>query len=74
MKWAYTLIFAFALVSGAVTQDYKTYQNYDFVAGDKVVVDDDFRADMDGEFPAHWKLLAGQGVINKFQGEPPTKL
>src|SRR5512146_2743194 len=42
---------------------FKSYQNYDFVPGDKIVFDDDFRADTDGEFPAHWKLLKGQGVI-----------
>ena len=50
-------------------QDYKTYQNYDFVPEDRIVFEDDFRSDMDGEFPAHWKLLAGQAVVNKFQGE-----
>ena len=32
--------------------------------------DDDFRTDADGEFPAHWKLLKGQGVINIMQGAP----
>ena len=55
-------------------QDYKTYQNYDFVPGDRIVFEDDFRSDMDGEFPAHWKLLAGQAVVNKFQGEPAFAL
>ena len=51
-------------------QDFKAYQNYDFVAGEKVLFEDDFRADTDGEFPAHWKLVSGQGVVNKFNGEP----
>jgi len=51
-------------------QDFKAYQNYDFVPGDKVVFEDDFRADQDGEFPAHWKLETGQGVVNKVDGEP----
>jgi outer membrane protein OmpA-like peptidoglycan-associated protein len=55
-------------------QDFKTYQNYDFVPGDKIVFEDDFRADTDGEFPAHWKLLAGQGVVNKFQNDPVLAL
>ena len=58
-------VFMFPLV-----QDFKAYQNYDFVPGDKVVFEDDFRADQDGEFPAHWKLEAGQAVVNKVQGEP----
>lgn len=51
-------------------QDFKAYQNYDFMPGDKVVFEDDFRADQDGEFPAHWKLEAGQAVVNKIGGEP----
>jgi outer membrane protein OmpA-like peptidoglycan-associated protein len=62
------------LVLGAVAtvraQDFKAYQNYDFVPGDKIVFEDDFRADTDGEFPAHWKLLSGQAVVNKMDGVP----
>lgn len=50
--------------------DFKAYQNYDFVPGDKIVFEDDFASDRDGEFPAHWKLLKGQAVINKLQGAP----
>ena len=49
---------------------YKVYQNYDFVPGDTIVFEDDFRADQDGEFPAHWRLKSGQAVVNKMQGEP----
>jgi outer membrane protein OmpA-like peptidoglycan-associated protein len=55
-------------------QDFKAYQNYDFVPGDKILFDDDFKSDQDGEFPAHWKLLAGQAVVNKFQNEPALAL
>jgi OmpA-OmpF porin, OOP family len=51
-------------------QDFKAYQNYDFVPGDRVVFEDDFKTDQDGEFPSHWKLEAGQAVVNKVQGEP----
>jgi outer membrane protein OmpA-like peptidoglycan-associated protein len=61
------------LFGAAVTihaQDFKAYQNYDFVPGDKILFEDDFRADTDGEFPAHWKLLSGQAVVNKMDGEP----
>jgi OmpA-OmpF porin, OOP family len=43
----------------------KTYSNYDFVPGEQVVFEDAFTDDQDGEFPAHWKLNAGQGIINK---------
>jgi outer membrane protein OmpA-like peptidoglycan-associated protein len=55
-------------------QDYKAYQNYDFVAGDRIIFEDDFRGDQDGEFPAHWRLNAGQAVINKIDGEPALLL
>lgn len=57
-------------VIGLRAQDFKAYQNYDFVPGDKIVFEDDFRSDTDGEFPAHWKLAKGQAVVNKFQNEP----
>ncbi len=44
------------------------YQNYDFKPGDTIIFSDDFTADQDGEFPAHWNLDAGQGVVNNVQG------
>jgi OOP family OmpA-OmpF porin len=59
-----------SLLLFAPLQDFKAYQNYDFVPGDKVVFEDDFKSDQDGEFPAHWTLEAGQAVVNKLQGEP----
>jgi outer membrane protein OmpA-like peptidoglycan-associated protein len=40
------------------------------VAGDKIVFEDDFRNDVDGEFPSHWNLISGQAVINKIGGQP----
>jgi OmpA-OmpF porin, OOP family len=60
---------ASAVARDGGSQDYKAYQNYDFIPGEKIVFEDDFRADTDGEFPAHWKLLKGQGVVNTLQGE-----
>ena len=36
--------------------------------------EDDFTSDQDGEFPAHWKLDAGQGVVNQVQGQPAFAL
>jgi OmpA-OmpF porin, OOP family len=47
----------------------KAYQNYDFVPGDKVLFEDHFTDDQDGEFPAHWELIKGQGQLNKVNGE-----
>lgn len=43
----------------------KTYQNYDFVPGDTILFADDFSTDQEGEFPAHWSLMKGQGTVNK---------
>lgn len=43
----------------------KVYQNYDFVPGDKILFEDNFIGDQDGEFPAHWELKGGQAVLNK---------
>ena len=56
--------------AGAPNPPLKVYQNYDFVPGDSIVFDDDFRSDQDGEFPAHWKLVDGQGVVNMVDGSP----
>jgi OOP family OmpA-OmpF porin len=46
----------------------KAYSNYDFVPGDTILFEDNFSDDQDGEFPAHWQLRAGQGVINQING------
>ncbi len=51
-------------------QSIAAYQNYDFKPGDTIIFSDDFTADQDGEFPAHWNLDAGQGVVNSVQGNP----
>jgi OmpA-OmpF porin, OOP family len=45
-----------------------TYSNYDFVPGDKILFEDNFVDDQDGEFPAHWILNKGQGIVNKVNG------
>ncbi len=58
----------FALSANA-QNELKVYQNYDFVSGDKILFEDNFNDDQDGEFPAHWALEGGQGVINKMGDE-----
>ncbi len=47
----------------------KVYANYDFVPGDKILFEDNFADDQDGEFATHWELKAGQAVLNKINGE-----
>jgi len=48
--------------------DIKVYNNYDFVPGQKVIFEDHFTKDQDGEFPAQWKLERGQAVMNILNG------
>jgi OOP family OmpA-OmpF porin len=47
----------------------KTYQNYDFVPGDKIIFEDNFTDEESGEFPSHWDLLSGQAQVSTLQGE-----
>lgn len=54
--------------AGSAPQTYKAYNNYDFVPGNTILLDDNFKDTQDGEFPDHWNLIAGQGVVNK-QGD-----
>jgi OmpA-OmpF porin, OOP family len=51
--------------SATPENSYKAYSNYDFVPGDTIIFTDDFTDDQDGEFPSHWNLDAGQGILNK---------
>ncbi|MVM39894.1 OmpA family protein [Spirosoma sp. HMF3257] len=43
----------------------RSYANYDFVPGNKIIFEDDFHTDQDGEFAEHWDLLGGQAILNK---------
>lgn len=52
----------------ASTPSIKSYQNYDFVPGDTVMFEDNFTGDQDGEFPSHWELQKGQGILNNIAG------
>ena len=70
-----SLSFAFLILIIGFTRinaqnEFKTYQNYDFIPGEKILFEDNFTTDEDGEFPAHWKLKAGQGVVNKINDTP----
>lgn len=76
MRYLFTLIvFAFAKVLQAQpVVDFKTFQNYDFIAGEKILFEDNFQEDQNGEFPAHWKLVSGQAVVNVIEGKPSLLL
>jgi outer membrane protein OmpA-like peptidoglycan-associated protein len=68
---ALALIFGLLIVTrfSTAAQDFKTYSNYDFVPGNKILFEDNFRDDADGEFPSHWNLEGGQGVLNKMEDD-----
>ena len=51
------------------TPSLQAYDNYDFVPGEKILFADDFSDDHKGEFPAHWHLDYGQGVVTDFDGK-----
>ncbi|MFN8355014.1 MAG: OmpA family protein [Spirosomataceae bacterium] len=64
MKQFFSLLFGLVVLTSQA-QDLKAYQNYDFVAGDKIIFSDDFSDSQEGEFGLHWKLKEGQAVVNK---------
>jgi OOP family OmpA-OmpF porin len=49
--------------------NFKIYQNYDFTPGEKILFEDNFKDDKEGEFAAHWELQNGQAVVNNFNGK-----
>lgn len=69
VKAAVVLLSIIASTFQVGAQNFKSYNNYDFVPGNKIIFEDNFLDDQDGEFPAHWKLEGGQGVVNKMDEE-----
>ena len=55
-------------------QDIKSYSNYDFVAGQKIIFEDNFKDDKDGEFGSHWDIKNGQAVLNKMDNDLVMKI
>ncbi len=47
---------------------------YDFVPGGKVLFEDTFASDKDGEFPPNWDLTNGAGAVDRVQGAPALVL
>ncbi len=62
------LSFSIALYA-QVNSDLAVYNNYDFIPGEQILFEDNFMDAAEGEFPARWKLLSKQGVINHADGE-----
>lgn len=68
-KIGFIVTLLLAAVMHSQAQNYKAYNNYDFIPGNRIIFEDDFRSDQDGEFPAHWKLVGGQAVVNNKDNE-----
>lgn len=69
-----TTILILGIKSVAFSQDIKTYQNYDFVADQKIIFEDNFKDDKDGEFASHWDITNGQAVLNKMGDDLVMKI
>ena len=44
-------------------EELKLWSKYDFVAGDKIIFEDDLMNEESGEFPSRWDLLSGSAEI-----------
>ena len=56
-------------IAKATPASFKAYQNYDFIPGEKILFEDNFNIDKEGEFAEHWELQNGQAVVNQFNGK-----
>ncbi len=54
--------------ASSTPQVIRAYAAYDFVPGEKTIFADDFTSTQDGEFPAGWEILKGQGAVNQQAG------
>ena len=52
-----------ATVDNQPVEELKLWSKYDFVAGDKVIFEDDLVNEESGEFPSRWDLLSGSAEI-----------
>jgi outer membrane protein OmpA-like peptidoglycan-associated protein len=50
-------------------KELKLWSNYDFVAGEKVIFEDDLSGEESGEFPSRWDLLSGSAEVASLGGE-----
>ncbi len=72
MKFLIGVVFTFSLISNLVfCQELKTFSNYTFVPGSRIIFYDDFSFDNIGEFPVNWKTTGSGEVVttNLFEGK-----
>jgi len=61
----YLIICTIIGTSAYAQNDIKLYSKYDFVAGDKIIFEDNLSEEVIGEFPSRWKLINGSTEIMK---------
>ena len=71
---ALTSILFLGFLLPTFSQGTKAYQNYDFVAGQKIIFEDNFKDDKEGEFASHWDITNGQAVLNKMDNDLAMKI
>ena len=64
----YIMAFSYAGFAQVETEneELKAWSKYDFVAGDKVIFEDNLENERHGEFPSKWDLKSGNAEIVKF--------
>ncbi len=68
MKYVLIALLSFPALS--YSQDtLKVWSKYDFVSGDKIIFEDNFAGEKNGEFPSRWKLKAGNAENAVHNGE-----
>ncbi len=50
-------------------EELKMWSKYDFVAGEKVIFEDDLSGEESGEFPSRWDLLSGSAEVASLGGK-----
>ncbi len=50
-------------------EELKLWSKYDFVAGDKIIFEDNLAGEENGEFPSRWDLLSGSAEVASLDGE-----
>jgi outer membrane protein OmpA-like peptidoglycan-associated protein len=56
-------------VESQPVEELTLWSNYDFVAGEKVIFEDDLMGEESGEFPSRWDLLSGSAEVASLGGE-----
>ncbi len=50
-------------------EELRIWSKYDFVAGEKVIFEDDLSGEESGEFPSRWDLLSGSAEVSSLVNE-----